>query len=176
MLCTHVRERIADFSVGILSGRESAEIGRHLEICADCREELHALERVASLVEEHGRIEPPPGLFNAVRNRIELGEVRRDRAPWWFWFNTRPARGVAMAMAVASVVVPLLLPVPPSASPMTELPMHGEGSNMPSSALASSIRQHAMSAGNGTLTDRVAWEAMAQLAAQEHDERGREVR
>ena len=45
----------------------------------------------------------------------------------------------------------------------TPIPLVDGSPNGPTStALAGSIRQHAISAGEGPLTDRVAWEAMAQ--------------
>lgn len=165
MHCTRIREQLADYSVGLLDRREAEQVRSHVALCADCRRELHALDRAAELVESYGALEPPPGLFHAVRNRIDSGALRRDRPAWWALFLTTPARATAMGLSIAALALGLLLPAPRPSAP--ELPMFAD--TRVSGELASSIRQHALSAGEGPLTDRVAWEAMAQLVTQERD-------
>jgi anti-sigma factor RsiW len=167
MECTHVRELLPDYSVDLVGGRQRREMAAHLEICADCAGELRALNEAMTLVERYGALEPPAGLFNAVRNRIESGEVVRERPAWWFWFNTRPARGLAMGLAMGAVALGLLMPVQ-TLKTGNPLPMANtyRGGAVASGELANSIRQHAMSAAEGPLADRVAWEAMAQIAGQ----------
>jgi anti-sigma factor RsiW len=169
MLCSRVRERLADYSVGIPRGREEREIRAHLAACAECRAELRAIERAVELVERHGALVPPAGLFHAVRNRIEGGAAPRERPAWWGFLYSRPARVAAMGVSIAAVLLGLLLPAGAPTTPtlpVTTLP--GQGGPV-ASELASSIRQHAMSAGRGTLADRVAWEAMAQILTQEKE-------
>ncbi len=166
--CTRVIELLPDYSVALLDHRTEAAVDSHLEICEVCRRELKTMDAAVALVAQHGGLQPPVGLFNAVRNRIEAGEAVRERRPWWFWFNTTPARSLAMGMAVLAIALPFTVPVQPSYQPI-EISMHGDGPEVTSSALASSIRQHAMSAGEGPLTDRVAWEAMALLANGERE-------
>ncbi|MFN3650449.1 MAG: anti-sigma factor family protein [Armatimonadota bacterium] len=167
MLCSQVRELLPDYSVEILDGRAHQQVASHLELCADCRAELTAMDSVMAMVEELGVRQPPPGLFNAVRNRIESGEVTRERPAWWAWIYSRPARGLAMGMAAAALALGLLVPVGPSDIPPLSIHEGAGRGSMTSSALAQSIRQHAMSAGEGPVTDRVAYEAMAQLASQD---------
>jgi hypothetical protein len=166
MECPRVRDLLADYSVEMLEARQQRQVDAHLDGCADCREELRILNAVVVLVEEHGALNPPVGLFNGVRNRIEAGDFVRERPAWWAIFLTPPARAGAMAMAMGAVVLGLVVPTGPSRV-QQPLPIHvTETSSMASGDLASSIRQHAMSAVEGPLADRVAWEAMAQIAAQ----------
>jgi hypothetical protein len=151
----------------MLDGRQQRQVDAHLDGCADCREELRILNAVVCLVEEHGALNPPVGLFNGVRNRIEAGDFVRERPAWWAIFMTKPARVGAMAMAMGAVVLGLVMPTGPATRVHPPLPMNGTGvGSMASGELASSVRQHAMSAVEGPLADRVAWEAMAQIATQ----------
>lgn len=166
MSCAKIRDLLPDYSVKILDGRATREVEAHLEGCADCRAELRAQDEVMLLVERHGALNPPPGLFNAVRNRIESGELVRERPAWWAFLLTGPARAAAMGLAMAAVAAGLLLPAGPS-NTIPQVPMSAPARGQVASELATSIRQHAQSAGVGTLTDRVAWEAMAQLITEE---------
>jgi len=170
MDCTRVRDLLADYSVQVLDGRTHRLVEGHLQLCADCKEELRVLDSVMILVEEYGTLAPPPGLFNAVRNQIEAGQVTRQRPAWWAFFLTTPARVTAMGMAMGAVALGLLMPTTPtSLTPPLDphLPIAGQ---VATGELSSSIRQHAMAATEGPLADRVAWEAMAQIAAQQPDE------
>jgi len=172
MKCERVQDLLPDFSVELLDARTHGAVAAHLESCAACQAEMKALDAAVALVEEFGVRQPPPGLFNAVRNRIESGDVVRDRAPWWAWLNTRPARGLAMGMAMATVALGVLMPVGQK-SAYTPLPIHPEAGQVARGELASAIRLHAMSAEGSPLPDRVAWEAMAQMVTLEHDKDAR---
>lgn len=173
MNCNKVRDLLPDYSMDMLDGRERQDVQSHLGACGDCRAELHAQDAVVALIEEHGARQPPPGLFNGVRNAIESGAVVRERVPWWSFIYTGPARAAAMSMALGALALGIFLPVGSPVSKV-ELPLHiHAGAPIATTALASSIRQHALSATEGPLADRVAWEAMAQLVA-EDDERERQ--
>jgi anti-sigma factor RsiW len=163
MKCSQIRDLLPDYTVELLDARVSARVDAHLAGCETCRGELRALEATTELVETFGTRTPPPGLFNGVRNRIEAGGRAQQSRPWWAWLYSRPARVAAMSMAMASVVLGLLMPIQNGASLPSEPDLHTGGDAVTTTALAGSIRQHAMSAGEGPLTDRVAWEAMAQL-------------
>ena len=176
MDCSKIRDLLPDYSVEILDGRTQSAVRSHLESCADCRHELAVMDSVVALVEEHGVRQPPAGLFNAVRNRIEGGDFERERPAWWFWFNTRPARSLAMGMAMAAVAVGIFMPVGGGSNVLPPISLHTSGPGQFGVArgeLANAIRQHAMST-SGPLTDRVAWEAMAQMVSEERDRAERE--
>lgn len=168
MDCSRTRDLLPDYSVEILDVRTHREVDAHLQICADCRKELRVLDSVMTLVETHGALEPPVGLFNGVRNRIEAGDFVRQRPAWWVVFLTRPARIGAMGLAMGAVALGLVMPTGPSSQVHAPLPLNPDSgvSSVASGELGNSIRQHAMSASEGPLADRVAWEAMAQLASQ----------
>ena len=171
MDCNRIRDLLPDYSVEMLDGRTHRTVKAHLDACGECREELRVMDSVMSLVEIHGAVQPPAGLFNGVRNRIEAGDFVRERPAWWAIFLTTPARVGAMGLAMGAVAVGLLMPTGPDQTVKSRpLPIHTESyGQVASSDLASSIRQHAMSAAEGPLTDRVAWEAMAQLVTQDKD-------
>lgn len=170
MDCSQVRDLLPDYSVEMLADRQRLAIDQHLGGCAECRAELRALDAVGDLVAEFGVRTPPPGLFNAVRNQIESGVVQ-ERPAWWAFLLSRPARAGAMGLAMASVALGLLMPV--GQAPIPTIDVHpGNGPGVANSALAQSIRQHAISAAEGPLSDRVAWEAVAQLVTQDKDEDG----
>jgi predicted anti-sigma-YlaC factor YlaD len=167
MDCTRIRDLLADYSVQILDGRTHRQVESHLQICAGCREELRVLDAVMSLVEEHGTLAPPPGLFNAVRNQIESGQVARQRPAWWAIFLTTPARVAAMGMAMGAVALGLMMPTTPVNQSLKLDPHLPAVGQVATGELSSSVRQHAMAATEGPLADRVAWEAMAQIASQQ---------
>ena len=165
MKCAQVQEFLPDYAVELLDARKHREVELHLAECDGCRAELKAQDAVMALVEQYGAMEPPVGLFNGVRNRIESGAVVRERPAWWAWFNTVPARAAGMGLAVAALAIGVFFPVSDGTN-IPLVPMHvANGPAVTSTALASSIRQHAMSSADSPLADRVAWEAMAQLVA-----------
>jgi anti-sigma factor RsiW len=170
MDCAEVRNRLPEYAEQCLDGRTRRAVEGHLGGCGECRSELEAQEAAVALVGRYGALNPPPGLFNAVRNQIESGAVARERAPWWSFLLTAPGRAGAMGLALSALALGLWLPTG-APGPTPTLPMvSGAGQGEVASELVSSIRQHAQAAGQGTLTDRVAWEAMAQLVAQEPKE------
>lgn len=168
MNCSRIRDLLPDYAVELLDGRTRVVVERHLEECADCRAELRVQDDVMTLVEQYGVRQPPVGLFNGVRNRIEA-DGPRERPAWWSWLYSRPARALAMGTALASLALALFLPANPGSAPaLTIHPTSADGAAITSTALADSIRQHAISAGDGPVTDRVAWYAMAELALQDN--------
>lgn len=170
MNCSRIQDLLADYSVEILDARTHQTVEGHLAACVACRKELQVMDAVVALVEEQGVRQPPVGLFNGVRNRIESGAIERERPAWWAWLSTGPARALAMGGAMAAVALGLLMPTGSHYAGPVLPDIHaqpGGGSAVASGELAGSIRQHALSAAEGPLTDRVAWEAMAQLVSQD---------
>lgn len=163
MNCRHISNLLPDYSVDLLTGRNLDEVQHHLADCEPCRQELRALDAAATLIEQHGAVNPPAGLFNAVRNEIASPEFRRDRPSIWNWFQAPPVRALTMTAAAAALAFSLFsLRAPGPVNAPGGLPLALNDSNR--SAIAMVVRQHAMSAADGPLADNVAWEAMARLA------------
>jgi anti-sigma-K factor RskA len=100
---------LAAYLLGALDPAEAAELERHLEGCARCREEMRWLRpAVRSLPETVERREPPPALRESL-----MAEVRADARtaeeprPARFRFAA-PRLRMAMAFAAAVVVVALV--------------------------------------------------------------------
>lgn len=157
MDCRQVQPKIADYSVGLLRGRESEQVAEHLAACALCAREWRELQAVLGLVERFGAREPPPHLWNGVYNRI-TADTAREAAPWWERLLGAPRRvmaGAATGVAAAAVLAALYL-YPLASSSRPEPPP----TNAPT---AVAMQQHAMLAGAEPLADEVGLEAYAQL-------------
>lgn len=166
MNCARVRDRLADYTVDALEASQRRQIQVHLAACEPCREELRVLEQVGAWVEVAGRREPPPALFQAVRNRIEQGDLAQESLGWRRFFNLRPVQFASVTLAAGMVIAALIAPVgtrplPPSPEPHSTAAF---GSQVARGPLAGSVRRHAQASARGPLAERVAWEAMAQLA------------
>lgn len=94
MNCTSVRECIAEYAVGLLTGRVMADVAAHLRECPTCRAEFEKEEGVMRLVEQAEPVEPPAGMWKEVEKRItatpvhptvwqQLGDGRYRR--WGRW-------------------------------------------------------------------------------------------
>jgi anti-sigma-K factor RskA len=65
------RELLAPAALGALDGEEAADLKRHLETCAECRQELAALERAAAGIGTGvSPVPPPPGLRQRVMTAV----------------------------------------------------------------------------------------------------------
>lgn len=110
MNCCKVRKHIADYAVGLLSGRNRSAVASHLDECAECRAEFEEQARVMLLVESADAIEPPAGLWNGVYNRISATPVHpsvwkqlkdghyRRRARWSMGFATLALTALILRM------------------------------------------------------------------------------
>src|SRR5262245_57699855 len=103
MDCKRIRVRLPDYCAGRLSGRRRELLDNHLEHCDACRRELAAFEATVRLFQTHASGTPPEGLWHGIRNRITQPEPAPRRAWDWSLFRGTPARGLALATAVASV-------------------------------------------------------------------------
>ncbi|GIV15523.1 MAG: hypothetical protein KatS3mg022_0958 [Armatimonadota bacterium] len=114
MQCTHIKQKLADYSVGLLDERERAAVEAHLAQCASCAADLRALERVDRVLKAVEPEEPPAYLWQSIRARIEA-EPQRTRIPFWqSWFTVpRLALGGAVAAAVLVAIAYLGMPRPP---------------------------------------------------------------
>jgi len=170
MNCRQAQELLPDYSVELLTGPSREALQTHLAGCEDCRQALRELDESLTLVERFGGVNPPPGLFNAVRNEITRPDFRQTQRPWWWsWLHAPSLRAVAMTAAAAALAFSLisLRGGVNGGSQPESLPLTLSLTSQNRSAVASAIQQHALSATEGPLGDNVAWEAMAQLAEME---------
>lgn len=76
MDCTKIQDCIAEYAVGLITGREKTEVESHLAECPTCQAEFEKEEAVMRMVEQAEPLEPPDGLWNGVYNRIAETPVR----------------------------------------------------------------------------------------------------
>ena len=93
----HIVDRLPDYSVGALRGREKVRVERHLDECAACRRELAALQRTGELLNSVCLEHAPPETWEAVRDRI--GDLGRAPAP------ARPRFAWGLAMGLVAVLI-----------------------------------------------------------------------
>jgi hypothetical protein len=108
MECERVKRLLPGYLDGALPSRSWSEshvmIGRHLEICGDCREELQAYQAMSSVMSRVQRPAPPADL--ALRIRVAAAQRLADRT--WLHY-TRRARTRA-DMVLKNILEPLALP------------------------------------------------------------------
>lgn len=97
--CSRVRERLSEYLDRRLDAKSGAEVKRHVEGCASCRQELAGLQRTVSLLGELP-MAPVPRSF-----LLTEAQVRQPvRGPWWrtpVWWRA--------ASAVATLFLAVLL-------------------------------------------------------------------
>lgn len=100
MSCYRIRPRLAGYLDGALRSRDSAQVRGHLEICAVCRNELEAYQRLSTLMARTERAVPPAGM--AVR--IRLAARQKNDESWLrrTWDHAR--------LVIENTLEPLALP------------------------------------------------------------------
>lgn len=94
MTCMEVRDRLAEYALGLLRAPDAQEVERHLRWCAGCRHEATELQEGVTVVGlSVPPEEPPPHLEEQIVDRI-VGATEH-RAP-------RPSRGGFWALAAAT--------------------------------------------------------------------------
>jgi hypothetical protein len=95
--CAQLRELGAELALGILDGRQRAELMTHVDVCDSCRDELRQLAQVREeLLALVPASEPPLGFESSVLR--SLGFTTRHRRRW-----LRPlAAAVALLIALAA--------------------------------------------------------------------------
>lgn len=73
----HRGELIPAYLDGELVGEEKRRLEEHLAVCAQCRDELTALEEVGLLLSEAPLFSPQPGFTIGVMTRLAQREARR---------------------------------------------------------------------------------------------------
>jgi anti-sigma factor RsiW len=153
MDCKGVRDTLADYTVGLVNGRQLAELEGHLASCTECRRERRALDQAMALVTVHAARTPPEGLWNGVYNRITVPEPARPLVPWPL-LRGWPGRGLAVAAAAVAVAAFLAFPRPPTNPGGT-----GVRVAAPATAEAAAlVRQRALTQAEGPFGSRALWE------------------
>ncbi len=100
MNCMVVRERLAEFSLDVLSPSDASDVERHLETCAGCRKEVEDLrEGAAAVAFDLPTVAPPPALGARVIGKVVRATGGRPRV------RTRRAWRVAGALGLAAAVL-----------------------------------------------------------------------
>lgn len=113
----HVHDTVSQWIDGTLAADEAAEIGAHLDSCAECSDLAEDLRRLRDASRALGPIAPPPGLQRQIAQGLQrAGQVRSaarpsDRRPW--------LRRAAAAIVIVGlpVLVGLYLTRPQQAPP-----------------------------------------------------------
>ena len=114
MNCAHWEERIALYMGGDLRADESADVERHLAVCAGCQVFASGIRESLGLLREAHAEQLDAAAFAAVRARV-LGELeRRPAQRWWFVLGT--AFAVAALLLAVVWVRPAKHQAPPPAT------------------------------------------------------------
>ena len=108
MTCERVRRWLPGYLDGALPAGARSEthamIGRHLEQCGECREELQAYQTMSSLMSQVQRPAPPADL--ALRIRVAAAQ-RLDERPWLHYaFRAR----IRAELVLKNILEPLAIP------------------------------------------------------------------
>ena len=120
MTCAEVRELAPEFSLGILSGAERAEVVLHLNGCARCQALVTELTEAADVIPQLvPEFEPPAGFEARVLRRLGADE-RRTRRRW-----VAAVAAVAAAAMIVSVTLVRVIEsnddTPSAAPPITQI-------------------------------------------------------
>jgi anti-sigma factor RsiW len=132
--CDRYADELAELALGVLTGRQRAQVLSHVESCPRCAEELEILSRTADTVLQAAPdMEPPLGFEVRLFERMGVTDVasrRRGR-------RVRPSRWVPAVVGVAAAAALALgigLSVTSSSSPTSNsnqavAPPHAHGSH-----------------------------------------------
>jgi anti-sigma factor RsiW len=138
-------------SDGFASDNVSRSVSEHLEQCAECRQEVAAMQRHSGLMQElrapAGQVpEPRPGFYARVMERIEA------EGPASIW-NLFMESAFGRRIAVASVALALVLGVFLVSSERTEEPMVAEQGASQSVQSSQDMAAQNVSAQQGAIND-----------------------
>ena len=119
--CEQYSDDLAELALGVLTGRERAQVLAHVESCPRCADELEHLSRVAdTVVQSAPEMEPPLGFEVRLFERMGVTDVRPRRRRF------RPSRWVpaAVGVAAAALVLGLGLGLTSSSAPTVAAKAH----------------------------------------------------
>lgn len=110
MDCITAQKLISDYSVGLVHGRQSADLTAHLSSCPACRAELDKLEQIMLFVEDIKSVEPPADLWAGVCSRIAQETKQEERKSLWqtlpgLFRSSAPRWSVGFATAVLAGIL-----------------------------------------------------------------------
>jgi anti-sigma factor RsiW len=114
--CDRYADELAELALGVLTGRERAQVLSHVESCPRCAEELEILSRTADTVLQAAPdMEPPLGFEVRLFERMGVTDVASRRSGRRF----RPSRWVpaVVGVAAAALAVGIGLSVTASSAP-----------------------------------------------------------
>jgi hypothetical protein len=96
------KDKLEAFVLGLLSEPESQQVQKHMQTCADCRQEIGRLKNAAHLI-DHGFNQAPPAYLRS-KVLANLKDSRQPRRHWLAW--------VAPGLVAAAVLV-LMIKIEP---------------------------------------------------------------
>ena len=91
---SHVTEKLAEFIFEELPESQMAEAKRHLQDCANCREQVDRFQQTLSMIKADPDLEPPRNIV------FEFEKPVRSR--FWRWF---PATAAVAAMLLLTIAL-----------------------------------------------------------------------
>jgi hypothetical protein len=100
--CEQYSNELAELALGVLTGRERAQVLAHVQSCPGCADELEHLARVADIVVQAApEMEPPLGFEVRLFEQMGVTDVRRQRR------RLRPSRWTTAVVGVAAAALAL---------------------------------------------------------------------
>lgn len=146
MRCDEVDILISDYSVGGLSKTVEVGVREHVAACPKCARELDRLMLVMSAVEEDfAPVEPPPGLWHGVYNRIAERPIRARRDYFGYLF-LRSRRLLSLGVGAVALAGALIFGIS----------IHKpDTAQLPEPAAVEYVQSHIASSANDPFADRV---------------------
>ncbi len=122
--CEQYSNDLAELALGVLTGRERAQVLAHVESCPRCADELEHLSRVAdTVVQSAPEMEPPLGFEVRLFERMGVTDARPRRRRF------RRSRWVPAAVGVAAAALALGLGLSLTSSSPPPLTAEAHGSH-----------------------------------------------
>ena len=106
MNCHHARQLISPYLDGQLTGREMLDLGDHLAGCESCRDEMHSLRQIKTLL--RGLHRPSPRL--EFSRQLSSQEILSGSASWQPVLLPQRGRRLVAALALSCVTLLLFAP------------------------------------------------------------------
>ena len=123
--CEQYSNELAELALGVLTGRERAQVLAHVESCPRCADELEHLARVAdTVVQAAPEMEPPLGFEVRLFEQMGVTDVRRRHRHR----RLRPSRWTTavVGVAAAALALGLGLSLTSSSKPTVTAQSHGQ--------------------------------------------------